>query len=115
MLGGLSDGQAAATVSERFLSGQLQQLIVACPGIVASAQSFPAAFFVAAFFVAAFHGWFEALAHAVHCSPGAAWLEALAHAVHCSLAVLPEVFWIVSTEVYFHVVHCFLVVFLLIS
>ncbi len=27
MLGGLSDGQAAAIVSGRFLSGQLQQLV----------------------------------------------------------------------------------------
>ncbi len=41
-----------------------------------TAQRFPAAFFVAVF-----HAWFEALALAVHCSPGAlfhAWFEALA-------------------------------------
>ncbi len=39
-------------------------IIIAC--VVVSAQRFPAAFFVAVF-----HAWFEALALAVHCSPGA--------------------------------------------
>ncbi len=53
---------------------------MACPGVVVR--------FLAAFFVAVFQAWFEALALAVHCSPGAlfhARFEALAHPVHCSL------------------------------
>ncbi len=46
------------------------------------AQSFPAAFFVAVF-----HAWLEALALAVHCSPGALFHAWFAHHVYCSLVL----------------------------